>query len=322
MDWIQALITVIIALVVSSIVFIIPYVIPRQLTGIILLFRKFQNSTDPSEISIYINQFLKYTDWKMLISKGILEQIFERKYNNFEEEEKKYWDELKDKVESVQIKDAIKGIQDELDELEQPIEKNGKIVYSGFHAVNLSRYLEYYQDKYKENKNTKVWHFKELSRDDVNKMLDIDDTPNPEQGFPAAVIMGKKMEFRAYTSEEAGKILHMKSIQLIETDGKWEQNNISDENNIPTSETFLMEVGLEKPIEITENGKYKIFNNILLNFNLEEEDNKKGLSVALSNMDESMKMFDTIINECSDITPLKTRFLNKLKNKEDNVVKE
>jgi hypothetical protein len=190
-------------------------------------------------------------------------------------------------------------------------------VYSGFHAVNLSKYLEYYQDKYNENKNTRVWHFKELSREDVNKMLDIDDTPNPEQGFPPAVIMGKKMEFRAYTSEEAGKILHMKSIQLIETDGKWEQNNISDENKIPTPETFLMEVGLEKPIAITKNEKYKIFNNILLNFNLEEDDNKKGLSVALSDMDESMKMFDTIINECSDITPLKARFLNKLKNKED-----
>jgi hypothetical protein len=85
MDWIQAFITIIIALVVSSIVFIVPYVIPRQLTGIILFFRKFQNPRDPSEISIYINQFLKFPDWKMLISKGILEQIFERKYNNFEE---------------------------------------------------------------------------------------------------------------------------------------------------------------------------------------------------------------------------------------------
>ena len=59
MDWTQVFITIIIALIVSSIVFIVPYVIPRPLAGIVLFFRKFQTSTDPSEIRMYINQYLK-----------------------------------------------------------------------------------------------------------------------------------------------------------------------------------------------------------------------------------------------------------------------
>jgi hypothetical protein len=191
------------------------------------------------------------------------------------------------------------------------------MVYDGFNAVNLFTSLLKYRDKYKENKNTKVWYFKELSREFMNKMLNIDDTPNPEGGFPPAIIMGKEKSFRSNTIEESGKIIHMKSIKLFEVDGKW-AHNTSDENKIPTPETFLIEVGLEKPIEITKNEKYRIFNNILLNFNLEENENKKVFSIALSQRDESMKIFITIINEYGDITPLKARFLNKLKNEDNN----
>jgi hypothetical protein len=129
MDWTQIFIAIIIPLIVSGtfwmLTYIVPYIIPRQLSEIILFFRKLQNPTDPSEIRIYINQFLKYADWKMLTAKGILEQIFERKYSSFEEEENEYWEGLKDKVESIHIKKAIKEIEEELEELGQPIEKNG-----------------------------------------------------------------------------------------------------------------------------------------------------------------------------------------------------
>lgn len=323
MDWTQVSVAIIIPLIVSVIVwtltYIIPYIFPRQLSKVLLtLFKKFQNPKDPNEIRVYVYQYLKYADWKMLTAKGVLEFIFEKKFINFESEEKEFWNYLKNQVESMPIEDAIKEIKNRLNELGQPVKIDGEVVYQGWEAVGLSRTLDWYQDIYEKNKNANIWYFKELSRNDLHKILNIDPTPNLEQGHPPAVFMGKEMPYRGYTSEELAKIIATKDMKLIEVDGSWNHNN-SDDNVIPSPETFLKEIEFEKPVDTTKNEKYKIFNKILLNLNLNEEDNIKGLSIALSDMDDSMALFETIIKEGCDITPLKTRFLNKLRNIEEKM---
>jgi hypothetical protein len=251
----------------------------------------------------------------MLIAKGILDQIFERKYINFEYEEQKFWDKLKDKIEVMPIKHAIKEIEDELKELNESQEIKETPFYTNIQNT-LSKYLEIYHGWYNNNKNTKIWHFKELSREELNKMLNIDITPYPEKGYKPAVWMGKEMPFRGYTSEEFAKILSVKNTQLFEINGKW-THQTSMENKIPSAETFLREVGLEIPLKTNKTEKYEIFNNILFNFNLEEEDNKKVFSIALSDMRDSEEMFKIVISKGTDIIPLKSRFLKLVNDMEE-----
>lgn len=320
MDWTQVTLAIIIPLIVSvvawTLTYILPYIIPRQFSDFILYFMKFQNPKDPNEIQIYINQYLEYVDWKMLTAKGMLDAIFEHKFEKFEIEEKEFWNELKNKIEIVPVKEGIRDIKNRLKELGQPKTINGELRYQGFEAVGLSRLLEFYQDVCRENEETNIWHFKELSKDELHRMLNIDVTPNIEQGQSPAVIFGNEMPYRKYTTREVAEIMAKKNMQLFEVNGKW-TNESADKTEIASPESFLLETGLEKPVENTSNQKIKIFNKILLNLDLKEHDNIKGLSIALSDMEDSMAMFKTIIHDGSDITPLKTRFLNKLKNKTD-----
>jgi len=322
MEWDQVIIAVITSLIVSLFVwmltYIVPYIFPRRLSKTILFFTRIKYPIDPSEIRVYIDQYLKYADWKMLTAKGMLECIFEIKFNKFEKEEKKFWNELKDNVEVIPIQDAIKEVENALNDLEEPTESKS---IKDFEVNNLSEHLKLYQDWYNENKTTKLWHFKELSREDLNKILNIDLTPNPEQGYPPATIMGKKMPYRGYTIEELANVLAMKNIKLIEVDGRWKEE-VPEGNNIPTPESFLIGLGLEKPIDLTKSEKIKIFNKILLNLDLSQDDNIKGFSIALSDMEDFMSIFQVIIKEGSDITPLKIRFLNKVKNIERKVIKQ
>ncbi len=281
--------------------YIVPFVYPRQISEKILFLNSTnENPIDPDEIRVYIHQYLNYDDWKMLTAKGTLKHFFDKKFEEFQENENKFWEGLKDKVESIPIKDAIKEIENELEESNISI-----------HKESLSKLLEKYQRLYQKNKNTKIWYFKELSNEDSNKLLKIDTTPNIEKGHPPAVMMGEEMPFRGYTPEEFAKIFELRNKQFIERDGKWVSH--SDNNKIPSSDSFLMKVGIEKPVEISKNQKSKIFNHILLNFKLEENVYKKGFSVALSNMDDSVMIFESILNNCSDITPLKRKILNKIK---------
>lgn len=309
MDSTEVFIAIIIPLLVSisawMLTYIVPFIIPRHLSDLLLLFFRFQNPSDPSEIRIYINQFLNYNDWKILTAKGMLLRIFEGKLEKFEKEEKKYWNRFQGTIEKIPLKNAIKNIEDTLNESSQTDMDPVQSRLRNYTRTQLNRWLKLYQTYSEKNPNATLWHFIEFKRKDLEFIFDIDPTPRPEGYSPA--IKGKIPN----TYEELKKKLSY--LFLIESNGQWLN---SDRSREASEENFLKEVGLEKPGYSNEKERSNIFNKILLNLNLNEEENKKVLSIALSDMEESMEIFKNIIKNCSDITPLKTRFLDKLKNME------
>jgi len=173
MDWSQVTIPLGVSIIFWILTFILPYLFPSQFSWIILVLKKRHTLKDPSEIRLYVNQFFKYDDWKMLTAKGMLLSSFERKLDFFKKEEKEYWQVLKDKIEIIPIKSAINEIEYELEKLNQPIIVNGQPIYKGFTAVTLSKLLESYQAWYQKNQNINVWRFKEISLKDFENYFKI-----------------------------------------------------------------------------------------------------------------------------------------------------
>jgi len=321
MDWTQVIIPLGVSIIFWILTFIAPYLFPSQFSGVILFLKKRHTLRDPSEIRLYVNQFFKYDDWKMLTAKGMLLCSFERKLNSFKKEEKEYWQVLKDKIEIIPIKGAIKEIEDELEKLNQPIIVNGQPIYKGFTAVTLSKLLESYQDWYQKNKNINVWRFKEISFEDFENNLDLDSTKIKKKAFEMSMeerlrssiyypnVVGGKIVDNGYTPKDFVKLIGLREMVLTEEDGRWTHGS----NEIASKDNFLTEIGLKKSIEINQDEMYKSFNKILLNLDLSEDIIKKGFSIALSDMEESMEIFETIFGMGNNITSLKTEILNEFK---------
>ena len=263
---------------------------------------------------------VKYDDWKMLTAKGMLLSSFERKLDFFKKEEKEYWQVLKDKIEIIPIKGAIKEIEDELRKLNQPIIVNGEPYYKGFTAVTLSKVLESYQDWYKKNKKINVWRFKEISLEDFENNLDLDSTKIKKKASEMSLeerlrstiyypnVIGGVIVDNGYTPKDFVKLIGLREMVLTEEDGRWTHGS----NEIASKDNFLTEIGLKKSIEINQDEIYKSFNKILLNLDLSDDINRKGFSIALSDMDESMEIFEKIFGMGNNITSLKTEILIKI----------
>lgn len=320
MDWSQVTIPLGVSIIFWILTFILPYLFPSQFSWIILVLKKRHTLKDPSEIRLYVNQFFKYDDWKMLTAKGMLLSSFERKLDFFKKEEKEYWQVLKDKIEIIPIKGAIKEIEDELRKLNQPIIVNGEPYYKGFTAVTLSKVLESYQDWYKKNKKINVWRFKEISLEDFENNLDLDSTKIKKKASEMSLeerlrstiyypnVIGGVIVDNGYTPKDFVKLIGLREMVLTEEDGRWTHGS----NEIASKDNFLTEIGLKKSIEINQDEIYKSFNKILLNLDLSDDINKKGFSIALSDMDESMEIFEKIFGMGNNITSLKTEILIKI----------
>jgi len=321
MDWSQVTIPLGVSIIFWILTFILPYLFPSQFSWIILVLKKRHTLKDPSEIRLYVNQFFKYDDWKMLTAKGMLLSSFERKLDFFKKEEKEYWQVLKDKIEIIPIKGAIKEIEDELRKLNQPIIVNGEPYYKGFTAVTLSKVLESYQDWYKKNKKINVWRFKEISLQDFENNLDLDSTKIKKKASEMSLeerlrstiyypnVIGGVIVDNGYTPKDFVKLIGLREMVLTEEDGRWTHGS----NEIASKDNFLTEIGLKKSIEINQDEIYKSFNKILLNLDLSDDINKKGFSIALSDMDESMEIFERIFGMGNNITSLKTEILIEFK---------
>jgi len=256
----------------------------------------------------------------MLTAKGMLLSSFERKLDFFKKEEKEYWQVLKDKIEIIPIKGAIKEIEDELRKLNQPIIVNGEPYYKGFTAVTLSKVLESYQDWYKKNKKINVWRFKEISLEDFENNLDLDSTKIKKKASEMSLeerlrstiyypnVIGGVIVDNGYTPKDFVKLIGLREMVLTEEDGRWTHGS----NEIASKDNFLTEIGLKKSIEINQDEIYKSFNKILLNLDLSDDINRKGFSIALSDMDESMEIFEKIFGMGNNITSLKTEILIKI----------
>ncbi|MBP2045291.1 hypothetical protein [Methanobacterium aggregans] len=114
MDWTQISITIIVSLSVSIFVwmltYVIPYIWPTSISKILSSFTKI--SSDYIEIKIYINQFLKYDDWKRLTARDRLNKIFKNKIREIEEYQLKRWNKLSKNVISKPINEVYNDIKE------------------------------------------------------------------------------------------------------------------------------------------------------------------------------------------------------------------
>ena len=121
-------------------------------------------------------------------------------------------------------------------------------------------------------------------------------------------VIGGVIVDNGYTPKDFVKLIGLREMVLTEEDGRWTHGS----NEIASKDNFLTEIGLKKSIEINQDEIYKSFNKILLNLDLSDDINRKGFSIALSDMDESMEIFEKIFGMGNNITSLKTEILIKI----------
>jgi hypothetical protein len=161
MDYLQIFLAIIIPLAVSVIVwaltYIIPYIMPDQVSKAAFFFTK-NDPIDPIEIRLLINQFLKYDDWKRLTARDRLRRMFKRKVLQIQADKENEWFNEKQKVTSVQIKEAIDGLKDLLHKISN--DHDVKFFSENYYD---KKYLEEnekkYSDIYKSHNNAKIWFY-------------------------------------------------------------------------------------------------------------------------------------------------------------------
>lgn len=145
MDWNQTFITIIVSLLVSVFVwmltYIVPYIWPSNLSKVFSFFIK--TPCDINEISLYINQFLKYDDWRKLTAKECLKKSFQEKLIKISEYQKLKWENLCNNV-------MVQPAEEFLLEMKDLKEK------------------KYVENLIKKDKNINIWSFK-----DVNKAFEL-----------------------------------------------------------------------------------------------------------------------------------------------------
>lgn len=191
LDDLQLALTIFIPLVVSvvawSLTYIIPYVWPDSLSKIILFFTQNKDPTDPIEIRLLINQFLKYDDWKRLIARDRIKRMFIHKLNSIQIEEIENWNNAKKKITNLNVKDYIDLLTDLCDKIfNHPGENKALVNFFekyGYDKDVFNKNIEKMSEIYQSNNNAKIWFYcvsKYMPKNfvsDLEKLSETDDVP-------------------------------------------------------------------------------------------------------------------------------------------------
>ncbi len=299
---------------ITAIIGLIVWLFPLQTSKSILIILKRFPPSKPSEIQNYIDQFLKNNGWKKFTAEGMLGIVFDRKFNEYTDHQIGQWEELINKIEIIPIKNAINEIKDELEKMKSLKLINGQLMQvfareNAFISKNLEKRLEIYEQYFDENKNVNIWRFEDMSFGEIGGYLELESTSlmNKANQMPMEdrlrssvyyppVVNGKVVNY-GHTPKDIGRILWLRNTVLIEVNAHWTHQLRYNGDEIPSKETFLKEHDFKKPVKISKDEIKNIFDWIMSNITIHENFKlqQNNLTWAMSDKDESMDMFKTII---------------------------
>jgi hypothetical protein len=279
---IPAIISALVTVIIWLGTYVMPYIWPEGYAKFILFIQR-KDPNDPIDISLIINQFLKYDDWKRLTAKERLKRMFKRKISEIEDEKRIRWDELKDNTICVPLKTLIDMLKYYLGNESDYIEFNDdhdtdflisenylKEVIPQMDENEIKKELKKFSGIYKGHKNANVWFL-------VDSELPLG-------------IKGKVSDYKSpLTSKELAVLLTLQAPH-IDSDGSWDK------------ERYLKAYLKESPPEIYEKEELnEIFQNIILYLDYTHQSSGEKLfskfALGLSNHEKSSEKMIELIKE-------------------------
>lgn len=277
MDELQLLLSILIPLCVSVLVwtltYIIPYIRPNWLSDSVLKVT-LKDPKDPVGISLIINQFSAYDDWKRIVACKRMKRMFINKIREIEDDDEKEWCLLKNKVINMPLKDVLNKLNMLLSVLkDKPYEEEAD--------------LKFTSKKVLEDFEKKIESLEECQRE-YSKIL---------ENHPNAILWGKYVSSPKYIEKynKKGYELTIKEIQLMIS-----HYTVLDKDGKINKKSYLAMKGHEAPERQSYEEIISKFNELIFYIiypHPKRDELTYRLVIGLSNHKKSSEILNELINE-------------------------